>query len=122
MQPNLYRPQNIHKASGQRNQWTTWILRTPCAGVKLLWQAILTHQLSLYSSEALSHGKKTSFCACKNHLECFPKEISNMKNLLFVTCIQGPRAMSAYSKGSAYSDSTLTEAFRSSEEKNSYLS
>ncbi|GIY39780.1 uncharacterized protein CDAR_3181 [Caerostris darwini] len=120
----LFAVPNVYKATGQRNQWTTWILRTPCAGVKLLWQAILTHQLSLYSSEALTHGKKTSFVHAKPSLVLrgvLPKRNIKYEESSFVTCIQGPRAMSAYSKGPAYSDSTLTGAFRSSVEENSYL-
>ncbi|GFY39407.1 uncharacterized protein TNIN_47401 [Trichonephila inaurata madagascariensis] len=115
--------QNVHKSSGQRNQWTTWILRTPCAGVKLLWQAMITNQLSKYSAEALKHGKKTSFVHAKSSLVLrgvLPKRTSRYEESSFVTCVSGPRALSAYSKRPVHSDSTLTATSKNSVEENSF--
>ncbi|XP_035225783.1 uncharacterized protein LOC118198255, partial [Stegodyphus dumicola] len=57
----LFAVENPQKAAGKRNQWITWILRAPSASVKLLWQKFLTQQLSYYSMEALSYGKKPCF-------------------------------------------------------------
>ncbi|GFQ82517.1 uncharacterized protein TNCT_587401, partial [Trichonephila clavata] len=114
---------NIHKSSGQRNQWTTWILRTPCSGVKLLWQAMITNQLSKYSAEALKHGKKTSFVHAKSSLVLrgvLPKRTSRYEESSFVTCVPGPRALGAYSKRPVHSDSTLTATSKNSVEENSY--
>nr|XP_042909228.1 uncharacterized protein LOC122271557 [Parasteatoda tepidariorum] len=61
----LFAAENPHKSAGQRNQWITWILRAPSFGIKLLWQTIITNQLSLHSTEALNQGKKPSFVHIK---------------------------------------------------------
>ncbi|GFU38030.1 uncharacterized protein NPIL_344961, partial [Nephila pilipes] len=114
---------NIHKSSGQRNQWTTWILRAPCAGVKLLWQAMITNQLSQYSAEALKHGKKTSFVHAKSSLVLrgvLPKRSSKYEESSFVTCVPGPRAVSAYLKRPVHSDSTLTATCKNLTDENNF--
>ncbi|CAL1292919.1 unnamed protein product [Larinioides sclopetarius] len=120
----LFAVPNLHKSAGQRNQWTTWILRTPCPGVKLLWQAILTHQLSLYSSEALSQGKKTSFVHAKPSLVLrgvLPKRSSKFEESSFVTCIEGPRAKASYANRPVFSDSALTRGSETSIDESNYL-
>ncbi|KAF8796567.1 hypothetical protein HNY73_000927 [Argiope bruennichi] len=118
----LFAVPNLHKSAEKRNQWTTWILRTPCPGVKLLWQAILTHQLSMYSTEALSQGKKTSFVHAKPSLVLrgvLPKRSSKYEESSFV--IEGPRAKASYSKRSAFSDSVLTGGSETSIDESNFL-
>lgn len=90
----LFALEKPKKSASQRNQWVTWILRAPSAGVKLLWQTILTYQLSLYSTEALNTGSKARFV----HARALPglKELSNKKGTKyeessFVTFSGGPQ-------------------------------
>ncbi|XP_054712941.1 uncharacterized protein LOC129222452 [Uloborus diversus] len=86
----LFSLENAQKAPGQRNQWTTWIFRAPTPSIKLLWQTILSYQLSLYSSEALSQKVKSSFVHAKHLPMIIPKKNTKYEESSFMTLTAGP--------------------------------
>ncbi|KAG8201052.1 hypothetical protein JTE90_002727, partial [Oedothorax gibbosus] len=92
----LFAVEPFQRSSGQRHQWTTWILRAPCSGIKLIWQYLLSHQLSLYSTQALVEGKDPSFVHVKQSLllkGILPKRNSRYEESSFTNIVQGPCAM-----------------------------